>query len=1246
MYSYPSEYLLHPVPVLAIYGLSATDEPSLLDQPTNVDIVSPSRRGSHTKAGLSSTLLNLLLSKSEYSLHEATSHLSNQQAPPFRVISVSKDYMLPNKISSTSANMPPPHSNLSPLSSESPLFPDGVMTSLWIKKHLYSPSVIVGFYDLWDWNSEPGNAPRPRKETGPLASQILIDPIERENDTHLSVEINNRRKYFQERNVKFAAVIVSKQKYTADPSIEERLLSIRKQCGLDSKNSFFTVAPASTSELQEFVNSLYRALYEPALQFYSNRIKKLRKKKSRLPSPNNIYKAPLDFSSTSPQPLPVSGWIARYDFKISFFYECRQEIDLALRSYEATYNTLLTMLEPKPSGIYGPMIWKAHSKRWKEARALADCINIKLCRFYLYLNDPTAALDRLNTHLHMFQSYASVWGIGGETFEYWSWHSLQYQIFADIIDAAVSAGFQIPLPTAYLTSSQLTSTTENPLMANTTTGPIQSGGCNPETILQHPGFYYHLAAMCCAERRRRYLEMEKAETRSKELTEALAEEKQTDHSNLTIDLLTKSYEQFKRYRNSRMTLYLAAEIAGAYYEAGKFEMAIKFFERIGKIYRKEKWNMVLTSILRWSLRCAKELCSWERAVECLIELLSDELPMPENKRKDVERELMEILQTNPNANLEEHPPLTVYMDQINSFLKCQVQFQKQKNFVGTRLHYQIILATDKSSPPLPFRINSMRITFNDPQYNVIIRDNVSSSVIESLELIDCRDKLSKITEDEYSGWYLAEANLGIKKSQTKVIQGSLVPAKCGELKITGIYLDIIKPKWRVELNYSMEKPVEDQPLSRRKWMDSIKDGKPVYRILEGRGELSTTSILPKPPSIDLRFDHAAPALLDELFKLNVNLTSHEKEAISVILSVSMKHSEGTVMEDYVVFSSDLEKGDVKANSSVQLGKINPGESIVKSVYLHGGKSPGSRIVNFQVKYNIVGKEESQLVEKEEHIRIPFVNPFDANFELCAQCEKLNDAICPDLGKSERWLLVAAIRCFSAWDLVINSVELLKSETSKSSTTSMKLISEVDNIQEQVWKTGHVYNANYLFQLNTDDITEAQLPVSPGKIVIKWKRSGTEGIFNKSILHLPTIQFQEQGLKVLADLSNDIYQGEPFTITYTIDNPTEYLAEYSATIELSEAFVFSGYKQVKGRVLPLSRMKYQYTCYPLLVGKVKLPQIKVMALQHQGPEKEIYVEMLGTGNILALDNDLQLRQMKSSELISEPIVVFVNAKRYL
>lgn len=174
------------------------------------------------------------------------------------------------------------------------------------------------------------------------------------------------------------------------------------------------------------------------------------------------------------------------------------------------------------------------------------------------------------------------------------------------------------------------------------------------------------------------------------------------------------------------------------------------------------------------------------------------------------------------------------------------------------------------------------------------------------------------------------------------------------------------------------------------------------------------------------------------------------------------------------------------------------------------------------------------------------------------------------------------------------------------------------------------------------------------------RSGGHDKYYKSIIRLPSIKFQNQDLVVVAgkafifksitltnyipDIPSEIYLNEPFTLSYTVYNPTEYLADYTASIELSEAFVFSGYKMLKSRVLPLSRISYQYTCYPLLAGKVKLPRLKVMATQQQSGEKEVPVEIAGTGISIALDNDLQPRQSSTSDLTQQHVLAFVNAKR--
>jgi len=128
-------------------------------------------------------------------------------------------------------------------------------------------------------------------------------------------------------------------------------------------------------------------------------------------------------------------------------------------------------------------------------------------------------------------------------------------------------------------------------------------------------------------------------------------------------------------------------------------LVFRFFERIGKTYRKEGWNLILTSILKWSVQCAKQLEFWETVVECLVEMMSPgtlimpvpsrvscvryrviysyffvplytDMPSRTEKRQSSLDELVSILYNDAHpANNVVHKPLVLSMPQINSFGK-------------------------------------------------------------------------------------------------------------------------------------------------------------------------------------------------------------------------------------------------------------------------------------------------------------------------------------------------------------------------------------------------------------------------------------------------------------------------------------------------------------------------------------------------------------------------------------------------
>ena len=117
-----------------------------------------------------------------------------------------------------------------------------------------------------------------------------------------------------------------------------------------------------------------------------------------------------------------------------------------------------------------------------------------------------------------------------------------------------------------------------------------------------------------------------------------------DHLAIVLELYTRAYELFKKYSPTntqnlgRQTLWIAYRIAQTYYESGKFDMAARyahpyhytpkltlrtrFFERIAKTYRREKWDTMLVPLLSTWYKCAQQLGDMELGVQLLFELLA------------------------------------------------------------------------------------------------------------------------------------------------------------------------------------------------------------------------------------------------------------------------------------------------------------------------------------------------------------------------------------------------------------------------------------------------------------------------------------------------------------------------------------------------------------------------------------------------------------------------------------------------
>ncbi|KAF9161729.1 hypothetical protein DFQ26_004195 [Actinomortierella ambigua] len=924
MDAYPFEFLVHLQPTLIVTGLLPSKDNVVLSEKDGAHATATSTTSTAaTNVGTppptpprppqplseleeqKQILLQALLSRNNVTAWDNTKGLAGSL---YYIVPHERSYILPptrKQLQATFQHHQYP--TLSPSSPSSPLYPDGLITPLWIKRHReVLSSVFIAFVDLWDrksatlsrqtGRSTPGQQPQVNyMEKGPLG---VIDPLEREHDAQLAQELLDRRKACQERNVKFAAVLMLQRAHMEDPSIEDRLNFIRKSAGLDSKNSFYVLSPSSSQDLADFAVNLQRSQYEGSMTYYREQVKRHRKKKSGLPSTSSSVR-PLQgmngqgVVSSNQQSLSVQGWMLRYEFKMGAFSEFRQDIENAVKHYEMAYALLVDMFAVTSSITPGAPGLQARTRRWAEAKVLADCLCLKICKFRLYLDTPSTALFQFRRHLNAFKTFSDNWRIGEDSFEYWAWMCKQYRAMGDLLDIGTKAGFKLPTPTpGSVVYGSLAGMSEGYNDLNkfsglgfgaggfgigaggelfSFSGSIGSGrgggthgpnaGVNPLMVLQHTGYFYHQAAKCSVQRRLRFEIAEELYPDSNLAPQPTAAnpfpptlqtmnaERAIDHYGLTIELLTKSYEQFKKHKAARMTLFLASEIAGCYYNAGKFEMALKFFERIGKTYRREGWTLILASILKWAIQCAKEQGLWENVVEYLIELLSAEMPLTPAKREAIQDELTSILYTQHHpANNLPHPQLSLQMDHLNSFVTCNVQFRSKTAFISSPCPFQVHLNTQNGEGVLtkPFRLSYVRVVFSDPSLSYLFKDERPFPPAEGAEdkddvhteriiLVDrtnrtiewnnchassfeMEERLSELLggdqpvlqgDDEQpqhqsvKGFWKAGANLDIRRNHTKVLEGLITPQSTQVLEVMSVTLGIITDSWNVSLHYSM-----------------------------------------------------------------------------------------------------------------------------------------------------------------------------------------------------------------------------------------------------------------------------------------------------------------------------------------------------------------------------------------------------------------------------------------------------------
>lgn len=373
-------------PILPEHPLEKSGEPLLVpDQ----GIQAPIAKDLHARFRAKSSNLKVYEHLAPRASRRKLNHLIN-------INFIDKSFKLPPQKTGTNAQYPD-GSQFSPLSPRNPgsdLYPNGLISTLWLQKYLHLvPGTVVSFYALSQDSSE---------------------------DPKLIDDLNALKLQLDKYGIKLVVAVI------ADETHSERISNLRRATGLAQRTGLLYVPTnSSTLEKETFVESVCLLAYGQALEFYTSVSRHIRKKRTNV-HPNQYHS---EEDSTETPPLPSAGWEVRYLYKLAVMCEFRQDLSGALRSYEETYEALLELCEAfSPSG-------ELASKHWAETFSLLDQVSFNMWKMCIYLEQPNLAYRKFQLHLSAVDSLARRKGVyEAESQAHIEWLANQHSKLAQLID--------------------------------------------------------------------------------------------------------------------------------------------------------------------------------------------------------------------------------------------------------------------------------------------------------------------------------------------------------------------------------------------------------------------------------------------------------------------------------------------------------------------------------------------------------------------------------------------------------------------------------------------------------------------------------------------------------------------------------------------------------------------------------------------------------------------------------------------
>ncbi|KAJ0119446.1 hypothetical protein J7T55_013647 [Diaporthe amygdali] len=1091
----------------------------------------------------------------------------------FRFRTTGRTYLLPPKLARLPDDfeIPPSqavlHSPFSPLSPTANLYPDGLIDQAWLKKHQeLIPSVLLCLYSL----------------TADATLATL-------HDNKIKTDIGVLRNALAQSGCKskLSVIILVDNNH----GVQERLENVRRGSGLDAKSFFAVPTDASQVELDRIMDNALTTLYAQAIDYYRDHGRRVKKKRGRGAAPQPTVPP----TSGTSQTLSLPGWHIRYDFKSAVFAEYRQEMDVALRSFEQAYENLLSseVMEIIPS-------W---SPRWNKARLLADIIAVRCLRCLLWNDQHTAAVRRWQSHRERMADFVDRQGHGTNNYGWEAWEARWAVVMANLIEKADIPDFDHSAISIYLPPEK----------------SAQAERLQPWEMLHHPGYWYRLAARHTFSRRRLAFKMPEDDRRSPSESPAskLASKafrydsymcpepydelplarSGINHSQIILDYLLSAQSYFMKKQQQRLaaevSLECAKELAAVKDWANVVKILRPFWEELS--FRRDGWPEI-TEDMCWVLRAAAvDTAQADLVVSIDWELLNNRFKKHPKWHYDLKKCLEGVNAPRPSIDLN---------DELGtSFIMPSFVFRHEEGKAGLTCQAQLSITSNAVLGSTPITLESIILRFDGSIKPILLthaqegdadessRGPVSLHVVSLAESTTETEQETQASGDLSGQLHLSGASdLTMVPGRTSVFEMNIPLREPGDASASSLKFTVNYDAFALTYTTNVQKAGTGHA-----W-HTVRSSRRIART-----HPQSIRVLPRPPKMEIKeVEFLEQYYTNEVIELPFDIVNEEEVDATVKLDVTVLSEEPPNIK--LKFGDGEEKraladGEECTLQGAPLGLIKSSESSRITLVLTGAERTAAYTLTLKASYSLVTDAATSIIQSAT-FRINVASPFEANYELLP---RLHPEPWPSLfdhegiqnpqadtsgtsnGLAQAWCLVTRYASFASEDLTVLDLDIeVQPAYGVQCQTSKRQALPPDGLQVSPKTIEETQFDVAVKRASLDERNPTGLDVS---FIIKWVRPGAAtDAPNRTLLAVPRLPVFNTEPRVLASVSyaKDDGQGaQTVLLDITIENASNHFLTFGLTMDPSDEFAFSGAKQTTLNLLPVSRRMIPYRLVPLV-----------------------------------------------------------------